>query len=175
MILDDHSPRRLRCGPDGTDFALYHPAHTYGPDAAEGYVRALIRSDNGRRTQDSLEVTSTPDGVAYHVIATARLRPRRVRGGDDLSTVALLWNINGCSELQVLEYADGTLSDPIPLPNPVAGELSISAGGSMVAMTVQGPDMPRTVELVDPRTRSGSASTAGPAAVRSHRYRRWKR
>ena len=56
------------------------------------------------------------------------------------------WNINGCSELQVLEYADGTLGDPILLPNLVVGELSISAMGSMVAMTVQGPDMPRTVE-----------------------------
>ena len=72
---------------------------------------------------------------------------------DDLSTVALLWNLQGCSELQILEYADNTLAEPIPLPGMVAGELSISAGGSMVAMTVQGPSMPRTVELVDPRTR----------------------
>jgi dipeptidyl aminopeptidase/acylaminoacyl peptidase len=44
------------------------------------------------------------------------------------------------------------LSELIPLPGPVAGELSISAGGSMVAMTVQGPSTPRTVELVDPRS-----------------------
>ena len=67
--------------------------------------------------------------------------------------MALLWNINGCSELQILEYADNTLSEPIPLPGLVAGELCISAGGSMVAMTVQGPGQPRTVELVDPRSR----------------------
>jgi dipeptidyl aminopeptidase/acylaminoacyl peptidase len=38
------------------------------------------------------------------------------------------------------------------LPGDVAGELSISIRGSLVAMTVQGPAMPRTVELVDPRT-----------------------
>ena len=67
--------------------------------------------------------------------------------------MALLWNINGASELQILEYADNTLHDPIPLPGMVATELSISAGGSMVAMTVEGPDKPPTVELVDPRTR----------------------
>ena len=71
---------------------------------------------------------------------------------DDLSTVALLWNIDGRSELPVLEYADESLSAPIPMPGPVAGELSISAGGSMVAVTVQGPSLPRTVELVDPRS-----------------------
>ncbi len=34
----------------------------------------------------------------------------------------------------------------------MAGELSISAGGSMVALTVQGPSLPCTVELVDPRS-----------------------
>ena len=72
---------------------------------------------------------------------------------DDLSTVAMLWNINGASELQILEYADKTLHEPIPLPGMVASELTISAGGSMVAMTVQGPSTPPTVELVDPRTR----------------------
>ena len=82
---------------------------------------------------------------------------------DDLSTVALLWNMQGRSELQILEYADYTLTEPIALPGPVASELSISAGGSMVAMTVEGPSTPRTVELVDPRSRTGSASTANPA------------
>ena len=50
---------------------------------------------------------------------------------DDLSTVALLWNLQGRSELQILEYADYTLHEPIPLPAMVASELSISAGGSM--------------------------------------------
>lgn len=72
---------------------------------------------------------------------------------DDLSTVALLWNMAGGSELQILELTDYTLDQPIPLPGLVASELSISARGSMVAMTVESPWMPRTVELVDPRSR----------------------
>jgi dipeptidyl aminopeptidase/acylaminoacyl peptidase len=63
-----------------------------------------------------------------------------------------LWNIDGRSELQILQHVDETLSVPIPLPGPMASELSISAGGSMVALTVQGPSLPRTVELVDPRS-----------------------
>jgi dipeptidyl aminopeptidase/acylaminoacyl peptidase len=154
VILDDHHPRRLRYGPEGDTFRLYYPAKTYGVNSTQGYVRALIRSDNGAEHARLLEVTITEDGVSYHVVAE---RPGYVLDefavSDDLSTVALLWNINGRSELQILEYADNTLSDPIPLPGPVAGELSISAGGSMVAMTVQGPSMPRTVELVDPRSR----------------------
>ncbi|NOQ61888.1 S9 family peptidase [Mycolicibacterium fortuitum] len=152
VILDDHTPRRLRSGFDG-ETALYYPASTYGPGSTEGFVRALIRSDNGAAHARLLEVTVTAEGVTYHVVAE---RPGYELDefvvSDDLSTVALLWNIDGRSELQILEYADETLSAPIPLPGPVAGELSISAGGSMVAVTVQGPSLPRTVELVDPRS-----------------------
>lgn len=154
VILDDQHPRRLRAGLEGETFELYHPAKVYGPNSTDGYVRALIRSENGAEHARLLEVTSTPDGVSYQVIAE---RPGYELDefvvSDDLSTVALLWNINGASELQILEYADNTLYDPIPLPGMVASELSISAGGSMVAMTVEAPDKPRTVELVDPRTR----------------------
>lgn len=153
VILDDHQPRRLRSGLDGETLTLYHPAKSYPVNSTRGYVRALVRSDNGAEHARLVELTVTEDGVAYHVVAE---RPGfdldEFVVSDDLSTVALLWNINGCSELQILEYADNTLSKPIPLPGPVAGELSISAGGSMVAMTVQGPSTPRTVELVDPRS-----------------------
>ncbi len=166
IILDDQNPRRLRSGLEGETFALYQPAKVYGPNGTNGtdgtngtngtngYVRALIRSENGADHARLLEVTTTADGVSYQVLAE---RPGYELDefvvSDDLSTVALLWNINGASELQILEYADCTLHEPIPLPGMVATELTISAGGSMVAMTVESPDKPRTVELVDPRTR----------------------
>ena len=154
VILDDHHPRRIRYGPTGEETRLYHPAKTYGVNSTKGYVRALVRSDNGCDHARLLEVTATADGVSYFVVAE---RPDcdldEFVVSDDLSTVALLWNIEGRSELQILEYSDKTLSDPIPLPALVASELSISAGGSMVAVTVEGPSLPRTVELVEPRSR----------------------
>jgi acetyl esterase/lipase len=154
VILDDHHPRRIRYGPTGEETRLYYPHKTYDIDSARGYVRALIRSDNGCEHARLLEVTATVDGVTYQVVAE---RPDcdldEFAVSDDLSTAALLWNLAGRSELQILELIDNTLLEPIPLPGPVASELSISAGGSMVAMTVEGPSMPRTVELVDPRSR----------------------
>ncbi len=164
VILDDHHPRRLRHGADGEQTKLYRPAKTYranrsrpvtrGDRFGRGYVRALIRSENGCEHARLLEVTATQDGVSYFVVAE---RPDcdldEFVVSDDLSTVALLWNMQGRSELQILQYTDYTLDEPIPLPGMVASELSISAGGSMVAMTVEGPSLPRTVELVDPRTR----------------------
>jgi dipeptidyl aminopeptidase/acylaminoacyl peptidase len=154
FILDDQSPRRLRAGYEGELTELYQPAKIYGPSRTEGYVRALIRSENGTDHARLLEVTATPDGVSYQVIAERTgYELDEFIVSDDLSTVAMLWNINGASQLQVLELADNTLHPPIPLPGMVASELTISAGGSMLAMTVEGPNMPPTVELVDPRTR----------------------
>lgn len=154
VILDDHFPRRLRSGLDGESMRLYQPAQNYGLNSADGYLRALIRSDNGANHARLIEVTVTADGISYQVLAEKRgYELDEFVVSDDLSTVALLWNINGCSELQILENADNTLSEPIPLPGPVATQLSISAGGSMVAMTVEGPAMPPRVELVEPRSR----------------------
>lgn len=153
VILDDHSPRRLRAGAEGELSELYQPASVYGLNSTEGFVRALIRSDNGTDHARLLEVTVTEGGVTYHVVAEKPgFELDEFVVSDDLSTVAVLWNINGCSELQILRYSDYTLSPPIPLPGLVASELSISAGGSMVAMTVESPWQPSTVELVDTRT-----------------------
>jgi alpha-beta hydrolase superfamily lysophospholipase len=154
IILDDHSPRRLRSGLDGELMELYQPAKVYGVNSTQGYVRALVRSENGAEHARLLEVTATADGVSYQVVAE---RPGHELDeftvSDDLSTVGLLWNINGASELQILELADNTLHEPIPLPGMVASQLSASAGGAMLAMTVEGPSVPPTVELVNPRTR----------------------
>ena len=101
----------------GELYELYQPASAYGVNSTEGYVRALIRSENGTEHARLLEVTSTPDGVSYQVVAE---RPGyeldEFTVSDDLSTVAILWNINGTSELQILELADYMVYDPIPLP-----------------------------------------------------------
>lgn len=154
VILDDHYARRLRAGLEGELTKLYQPASTYDVNSTEGYVRALIRSENGAEHARLLEVTVTADGVAYQVVAE---RPGyeldEFTVSDDGSTVAMLWNMHGASELQILELPDSFLHEPIPLPGMVASQLSISAGGSMLAMTVEGPSTPPTVELVDPRTR----------------------
>lgn len=147
-ILDDHHPRRLRYGPTGEQTRLYYPGV-----GARGYFRALLISDNGCEHARLLEVMATLDGVSYFVVAERQdCDLDEFVVSDDMSTVALLWNLKGRSELQILQLTDGTLEEPIPLPGMVAGELSISAGGAMVAMTVQGPAMPRMVELVDTRT-----------------------
>ena len=61
MILDDHGPRRLRAGRRRL-YELYQPANAYGANSTEGYVRALIRSENGAEHARLLEVTSPRTG-----------------------------------------------------------------------------------------------------------------
>lgn len=155
VILDDHHDLRLPHGAGGTEWRFYPPSRSFGFGSDRGYVRAMLRSDNGCEYARLIEVAATEDGVSYHVVAE---RPDcdldEFAVSDDLSTVALLWNTKGYSELQILRLLDETLDEPIPLPGLVARELSISAGGSMIALTVESPGQPRTVELVDPRSRT---------------------
>lgn len=129
------------------------------------YLRVLVCTDNGAEFPRLLGVAVSEEGTSYRILAEhdeATLDEFAV--SDDHSTVALLWNYKGLSELQILHLADGSLDPPIRLPGLVASEPSISADGSLLAVTVQGPGMPPSVEIVDPRT--GEWASAEPATTR---------
>ena len=79
VILDDHSPRRLRAGLEGELTELYQPAKSTASNSTEGYVRALIRSENGADHARLLEVTvDRRRGVLSGGGRAAGLRARRV-------------------------------------------------------------------------------------------------
>ena len=94
---------------------------------------------------------------------------------DDLSTVAMLWNINGCSELQILATSKDAAATRSRCPAWSPASCRISAGGSMVAMTVEGPSQPPTVELVDTRTLEWEPVDRVPSAGRVRHDPHWKR
>ncbi len=156
VILDDHKKLRLIHVRGEERTRLYRPSKSYGFDSTRGFVRILVRSDWGSDVARLLQVTVTEHGVTHRVLAErpdAELDEFAV--SDNLSTVALLWNHGGASELQLLDLSDQTLLEPVPLPFAgvgVASELSISADGSLLALTVQAPGRPRSVQVVDTRT-----------------------
>jgi dipeptidyl aminopeptidase/acylaminoacyl peptidase len=134
-------------------------------------VQALVRSDFDAKFPRLLGIESARDGIRFAVIA------ERVDYGldefalsYDQSTLALLWNNKGRSELQVMTLPDRTLHPPIELPGAVVGELSISTTGSLIAMTVQAPDLPPSVGLVNWREGDwipiDNATSAHPATPR---------
>ncbi|MDO5498332.1 MAG: prolyl oligopeptidase family serine peptidase [Propionibacteriaceae bacterium] len=152
QILDDKKPLRFFYRDAYAD--LYYPAPLVEPDdPLGGYVRVVARTDHDADHAHLILMTITRGGVSRRVLAT--------RDGVDLdsfevsedgSIVALLWNVDGGhSELQLMALADGSLLDPVPLSGQVGSELSLSADGSLLAVTVQGPGMARSVELYDTR------------------------
>lgn len=153
-VVDDQKPMRLP-HVSGWD-ALYLPAHQVAPDdPLGGYVRIVARTDHSADRLHLVLLTVTRSGVSQRVLAQrddAELDDFTV--SDDGSTAALVWNVRGgFSELQLLSLADGSLLEPIPVNGSVVTEPSLSADGSLLAVTVEGPGLPRSVELCATRTR----------------------
>ncbi|MEE2032713.1 alpha/beta hydrolase family protein [Rhodococcus chondri] len=145
VILDDHGQHHSALQP-GSPWTS-----TEGEPAQ--FVRAVVRSDHGTDFARLLGVAVSDEGVSYRLLAErtdAELDEFAV--SEDHTIVALLWNCKGSSELQILNLSDGTTDPPLPLPGPVASQPSLSANGSVLAVTVEGPGMPPSVELVNPRS-----------------------
>lgn len=117
-----------------------------------GEVQVLLLSDHGAEFPRLLSVTVS-DGHAEHRV----LAEQPGCGLDEFcvsadgGTAALLWNRRGRSELHVLDLHSGSVRD-ITLPGLVASQLSMSATGTLLAVTVEGPGMPPSVQVVDART-----------------------
>ena len=75
---------------------------------------------------------------------------------EDASTAAVLWNNGGVTSLEVLTLAQNPHSEDlrvsvrrtVDLPGMVARELSISGDGELISLTVEGPGLAPTVEVL---------------------------
>ncbi|GAB89976.1 peptidase S9 family protein [Gordonia rhizosphera NBRC 16068] len=120
-------------------------------------VQAIVASDFDAKFPRLLGVEVSRTGVRFRVLAQrGDCSLDEFAVSDDQSTVALLWNVSGRSELQILTLPDQTLHDPIDLPGDVASELSISAAGTLVAVTVSSPQHSPLVHLI--RTSTGEVT-----------------
>lgn len=70
---------------------------------------------------------------------------------EDLSTAAVLWNLSGISALELLALAPDqsiTMRRTVELDGMVASGLSITDDGGLLSLTVEGPNLPPTVEII---------------------------
>ncbi|KAB1503957.1 S9 family peptidase [Corynebacterium sp. 320] len=70
---------------------------------------------------------------------------------EDLSTVAVLWNQAGISTLELLALGEEQrvqVRRAVELPGMVAAHLSITDDGGLLSLTVEGPGLPPTVEVL---------------------------
>lgn len=117
-------------------------------------VQAVVRSDFDAKYPRLLGVEVARTGTRFRVLAQrAGCGLDAFAVSHDQSTVAMLWNTDGHSELQIMTLPDQTLHDPIPLPGDVASELSISAAGTLIAVTVSSPQRSPLVHLINTASR----------------------
>lgn len=75
---------------------------------------------------------------------------------EDLSTAAVLWNTSGVSLLDLLTLGEDQkvlVRRSVELPGMVATALSITDDGELLSLTIEGPNLPPTVEIL--RTSTG--------------------
>lgn len=121
-------------------------------EASEDEIAVLVVTDHGQQRSRIVRI-----GVNDEVTTVTELIDRADADVDefvvseDVSTVAVLWNHGGVSDLEVFSLADdqSVISRrSVELPGMVASDLSITEDGSLLALTVEGPDLPRTVEVL---------------------------
>lgn len=112
----------------------------------------LVRTDHQDTRYHLLEVTHGPGKAAYRKIAhreDADLEQFVV--SEDGSTVALLWNSEGYSDIEVLDITGPeprTIAVP-DLPALVATEPTLTADGRLLSVGVSGPEFPPSVMVYD--------------------------
>ena len=74
----------------------------------------------------------------------------------DGEVAALLWNRKGLSELELAHLGRGSIVE-VRLEGGTARDLTISGDGSLIGVTIEGPGVPRHVELI-----GGDATVWGP-------------
>lgn len=182
-LVDAHAGHALmRVGPRGSrELLLVSP---------DGRWLPLLPPDPGAMTEDGIILPGGPGEDLAVLVVTDHGGDRRrvlriaVRGesteaeeiigsadndvdefaiSDDCSTAAVLWNIGGVSSLEVLSLGPGQRvrgRRAADLPAMVGSDLTISGDGSLIAVTVEGPDVPETVEIL--RTGAGRLESLNP-------------
>jgi dipeptidyl aminopeptidase/acylaminoacyl peptidase len=143
----------------------HEPPGTFGgglfsPDGATVYLASNKDSDR----VGFAKVALGPDGKPGPI---QRLKLREDAELDDFQvdeqgkTAALIWNVGGRSELELLDLA--TLkATPVPLAGEIAGGLDFSADGRSLALTLSGSKLPVDVWVLDLASRRLRQVTQSP-------------
>lgn len=132
-----------------------------------GKLTAFVLSDHGAEQRRVLQLGITPtfeagavhtaiDVVVEEFIGNPDQDVEEFVISEDASTAAVLWNNGGVTSLEVLTLGVNPSSNElrvnvrrnVELPGMVARELSISGDGELISVTVEGPGLAPTVEIL---------------------------
>ena len=143
-----------------TERGVILPSNRSGDDE----LAIIVCTDHsGERTRVVRLGVNGEHATATEIIANNDADVEEFVISEDASTAAVLWNQGGISALELLSLDDDLnvhVRRSVELPGMVASDLTITDDGTLVALTVQGPNLPRHVEVL--RTDFGQAESLDP-------------
>jgi dipeptidyl aminopeptidase/acylaminoacyl peptidase len=149
-----------------TDTGLLRPA----PPGWKEYARvAYLVTDAGRPRRELLAIGFDGDGERVAAGALAARADAELEFADaDTSGrwLVLVWNVDGRSEVQLVETATGNRYVCVGLPGEVVAGAAIARDGSCVVLSVESPVAPRRLWRLDVRDRTWTPLTPESLAPR---------
>jgi dipeptidyl aminopeptidase/acylaminoacyl peptidase len=146
-------------GAGSTDFGRLSPdgrvAYVRSDAGREMHALFAVTIDDGGTPGDARVLAERADADVEHLILTA--------GG---GSAVLVWNCAGLSECEHLDVSTGERRR-LPLPEAVVHDASFSRDGRRIAMTLEGPTLPRAVWLLDVDTSAWDRITEQPPRRRA--------
>ena len=165
VVLDRVGDRSTRLvtesGTGSTDVAILRPAPADSPASMASY----LVTDVDLERRQLVRVPLGPDGMRgpAQVVAARDDGELEALDADDAGHVLLLlWNVEGRSELEVLNTRSGYRSVIGGLPGTVATSPVLSRDGTSVIVSVEGPERPRELWHVDTLSHRWTRVTQAP-------------
>ncbi len=146
-LADRHFPLLVDAGRGSIDGALLRPSPPHEPLP---YI-AFLMTDAGLPRRALLAQPIGTDGTRGEagVLAERPDAELEFLDADDEGGLLLLgWNVNGRSEIELLDTKTGTRRAIGGLPAPVVDSCALSRDGSRVMLSLEGPDRPRELHSV---------------------------
>ena len=120
--------------------------------SGEDELALIVCTDHSGERTRVIRLGINGDGVeSTEIIANSDADVEEFVISEDASSAAVLWNQGGISALELLSLDEDLnvhVRRSVELPGLVASDLSITDDGTLVALTVEGPNLPRTVEVL---------------------------
>jgi dipeptidyl aminopeptidase/acylaminoacyl peptidase len=133
----------------------------FSPDGATVYLTSNKDRDLAAFARVAIDAAGTPGPI--EVVAArddAELESFEIT--DDGAIAALLWNVAGRSELDLLDLTGRRPAERVRLPTDLAFDLAFARNGHLLAFTATGATAPRDVWLLDLRYGSLRQATHSP-------------
>lgn len=139
------------------------PGSFFGSFSADGKSVYLgTNQDRDLRAFGRIPIVDRKPGAIEVVASRPDAELDNFEIDDQGRRAALVWNVAGRSELELLDLRNGKVESRPKLPAELAGSMKFSADGSRLAVTVSGSTMPADIWTLDVATGRWTRVTSSP-------------